>query len=142
MPTKDPSHAQGVMMKMLSSAMFGGMGACMMMAPNMGSQMAMNGGASMVYQAMNGVQSSKDKKRQISETESIMLYNMVRTTADKLVKDFRDYKANSDKFAKTTANFQELQNMANAGKANASKQLDNYYTLKKLNSIWTRYRIK
>jgi hypothetical protein len=130
MPNNNNGKTAGILLRMMSTAVFGGMGAGMTMmpnmVPNMGSQMSMNcvaltdanlepsypveGGQSPTYllPAMaktqgqaehNGVSSGMGKKARLNETESIMLYTIVRTTAEKLVSDYKDYSQAMHDFA-------------------------------------------
>jgi hypothetical protein len=133
MPTSNANKTTNVMMKMLSAVVFGGMGAGMMMAPNMGTQMGMNMGASMIMQGLNGVQGNQAKKAKISQEEAIMLYKMVRDTADKLCDRFRDYKRQTLKLRKTGESLEKLQNMVRDARSgqDAAKQIEMEYYISK-----------
>jgi len=113
MPNQNSGKTANVMMKMLSTAVFGGMSMMTMMAPNMGAQVGANMGASMMIQALNGVQSANDKKARLSQTEAIILYNMVRGTADKVVRAYKDYKINLSDLERTKAALTKLQGICN-----------------------------
>jgi hypothetical protein len=111
MPSKKTGKTANVMMKMLSATVFGGMSMMTMMAPNMGTQMGSNMGASMMMQALNGVQGANDKKARLSQQEAISLYKMVRDTADKVVSAFRDYKIELSDLRRTNEDLTKLQDM-------------------------------
>ncbi|MBI2811529.1 MAG: hypothetical protein HYX67_11990 [Candidatus Melainabacteria bacterium] len=111
MPSNNSGKTANVMMKMLSATVFGGMGMMGMMAPNMGAQMATNTGASLMMQALNGMQGAADKKARLSQTEAIMLYTIVRNTADKVVTAFREYKTKQGALERATIDLGKLQEM-------------------------------
>ena len=111
MPSNKSGKTANVMMKMLSATVFGGMGMMSMMGPNMGTQMMTNTGASMMMQALNGVQGAADKKARLSQTEAIMLYTIVRTTADKVVSAFREYKIELGDLQSNLEDLGKLQDM-------------------------------
>jgi hypothetical protein len=118
---------------MLSTAAFGGMGAMSMMSPSIGTYAAASMGGSMIQSALGMTQSKADKKAKLSQEEEIMMYNMVRTTCDKLVAFYREYKKCSSSLNRATDDYQDLQNMVTEAKSgqDASKQLDMEYTLRK-----------
>jgi hypothetical protein len=113
MPSSNSGKTANVMMKMLSATVFGGMSMMTMMAPNMGAQMGANMGGSLMMQALNGVQGAQDKKARLSQTEAIMLYQMVRSTADKVVSAYKDDKINLSGLEKTSENLKKLQAICN-----------------------------
>jgi hypothetical protein len=133
MPNSNSGKTANVMMKMLSATVFGGMSMMTMMAPNMGAQMGSNMGAGMMMQALNGVQGNADKKARLNQTEAIMLYNMVRTTSEKVVAAFRDYKSNANYLKKANSDLTDLQEMIKETRStqDAAKQIEMQYTLKK-----------
>lgn len=68
-------------------------------------------GASMMLQALNGVQSNADKKARLNQTEAIMLYKIVRDTADKVVEAYKNYKKELHKLDRANATLTKMQNM-------------------------------
>lgn len=133
MPTSNPGHASTVMMRMLSTAIFGAMGAATMMSPSVGMYAANNVGTNIIYNLLDLQQSKSEKKAQISQTEAIMLYNMVRVTADKLVDNYRNYKKSMGTLSKAAVDLQDLQGMISEARhgQDAAKQLDMEYTVRK-----------
>jgi hypothetical protein len=133
MPSSDPNRTSAIMMKLLSSAMFGAMGAANMMVPNMGMYAANSMGASMMMNLMGAQEGKNAKKAKLSQEEAIMLYNMVRKTADGLVDNFRSYKKNILNLNRADMDLDDLKNMvadARAGQ-DAAKQVEMEYTLRK-----------
>ncbi len=133
MPNSNSGKTANVMMKMLSATVFGGMSMMTMMAPNMGAQMGTNMGASMMMQALNGVQGNADKKARLNQTEAITLYNMVRNTSEKVVEAFRNYKSSANALKRTSIDLTDLQEMIKETRStqDAAKQIDMQYTLKR-----------
>lgn len=134
MPSSNPGHASAVMLRMLSSAIFGAMGSVSMMAPgNYGMYAANSMGANMVGSLL-GLQENKiAKNARLSQTEGIMLYNIVRNTADKLVENYRNYKKSMSSMSTATNDLQDLQKMVAEARAaqDAPRQLEMEYTLRK-----------
>lgn len=132
-PTSNPSHLTNLLARMLSTAAFGGLGAMYMMSPNVGTFAAYGMGSSMIQQVLGARQSKADKKAKLSQEEEIMMYNMVRSTCDKLVSFYRQYKKCSNTLGRAADDLQDLQNMVNEAKAgqDSSKQLEMEYTLRK-----------
>ncbi|MBZ0187472.1 MAG: hypothetical protein K8F91_14590 [Candidatus Obscuribacterales bacterium] len=133
MPSSDPSKVTTLLMRALGTAAMTGLGAMSAISPGPTSYMSQNLG----YTAINGIlglQDSKNaKKQKITQTESIMLYNMIRDTADKVVSNYRDYKKVHTSLLMANADFEHLKRMAAAAKGgqDAAKQLEVEYTLKK-----------
>ncbi|MBS2004921.1 MAG: hypothetical protein JST44_25645, partial [Cyanobacteria bacterium SZAS LIN-5] len=85
---------------------------------NMGAQMGANMGASMMLQALNGVQSNADKKARLNQTEAIMLYKIVRDTADKVVDAYKNYKEKLVKLDRANAHLAKMQTMISEARLN------------------------
>lgn len=111
MPNNNSGKTASVMMKMLSATVFGGMSMMTMMAPNMGAQVGANAGASLMMQALNGMQTNADKKARLNQTEAIMLYKIVRDTAKQLVDAFKDYKIELSNLQRSNEDLNRLQGM-------------------------------
>ncbi len=135
MPTSNRGHATTIMMRMLSSALFGAMGAAQMIAPNQGTYMLNSMGAQMISQLL-GMQESKHAKAQrLSQTEAIMLYDLVRRNADKLVEQYRQYKTNIKMLDHAATDFQDLQNILTDARKTTTKPqeiMEMEYTLRKM----------
>lgn len=133
MPSNNPGHANTVMLRMLNTAIFSAMNAATMISPSPG-MMIMNQGAGGVLSNILGAQESKlAKNARLSQTEGIMLFTIVRNTADKLVENFRSYKKTINNVDKATTDLQDLQNMvadARSGQ-DAAKQVEMEYTIRK-----------
>jgi hypothetical protein len=140
MPSKDPKHTTAMMMKLLSTAMYGAMSASTMMMPGgasagqmQGMYMAQNAGAGLVMNVLNGAAAKSARKAQVTETEAIMLYNIIRNVADKVVENFHEYKKIRTNVDRGYTDYQDLQNMvadARAGQ-DPAKQIEMEYTLRK-----------
>ncbi len=132
-PTSNSAHLTNILAKMLSTAAFGGLGAMSMMSPSIGTFAGASMGSSMIQTALGISQSRADKKAKLSQEEEIMMYTMVRTTCDKLVAFYRQYKKCSNTLGRAADDLQDLQNMVNEAKAgqDAAKQLEMEYTLRK-----------
>jgi hypothetical protein len=140
MPSKDPKHTTAMMMKLLSTAMYGAMSASTMMMPGgasagqmQGMYMAQNAGAGLVMNVLNGAAAKSARKAQVTETEAIMLYNIIRNVADKVVENFHEYKKNRTNVDRGYADYQDLQNMVSDARAgqDPAKQIEMEYTLRK-----------
>jgi hypothetical protein len=133
MPTSNAPHAATLLARTLSMCMFGGMGAAGALSPNMGTMYASQMGASMIMSVLGQVEGKAEKKAKISESESVMLYNMVRSTADKMVENYRDYKKSLASVTRANEDLIALHNMAGESGTpqEASHQLEMEYTLRK-----------
>jgi uncharacterized membrane protein len=134
-PTSNQAHLSAVLTRLLGAAMYGGMGASMFMMPNggMASYAMMSGGYSAISSVMGIAQKNQDKKAKLSQEEQMMMLQIVRNTADKLVASYRDYKKFFVSLARSSNDLQDLQAMAAEARAgqDASKQLEMDYTLRK-----------
>ncbi len=140
MPAKDPKHTTAVMMKMLSTAMYGAMCASSMAMPGgmsagqmQGMYMAQNAGAGLVMNVLNGAAAKANRKAAVSETEAIMLYNIIRNVAEKVVENFHEYKKNRSSVERGYQDYQDLQNMVSEARSgqDSAKQIEMEYTLRK-----------
>ena len=140
MPSKDPKHTTAMMMKLLSTAMYGAMSASTMMMPGgtsagqmQGMYMAQNAGAGLVMNVLNGAAAKSARKAQVTETEAIMLYNIIRNVADKVVENFHEYKKIRTNVDRGYTDYQDLQNMVSDARAgqDPAKQIEMEYTLRK-----------
>ena len=110
MPSSDHAHTASIICKMLSTAVF----TTCVFGPNTGGSVFPNAAGSLINSAIGNLDSSIAKKARISETESIMLYTLVRGKADKLVADFNDYKKNLEILSRKNQKLVVLQNMVAA----------------------------
>lgn len=132
-PTSDKGHATHIMMKMLSSVMYGAVGSMAMVSPTQGTYVAQNFAASLLGQ-LNGTLDKKQlAKMSLTQGEIISLYNMVRTTADRLVDQYRCYKKFTVSMDRAATDLEDLRNMAKDARVgqDAAKQLEMEYTLRK-----------
>lgn len=135
MPTSNRGHATTIMMRMLSSALFGAMGAAQMIAPNQGTYMLNSMGAQMISQLLGMQESKRAKAQRLSQTEAIMLYDLVRRNADKLVEQYRQYKTNIKMLDHAATDFQDLQNILTDARKTTTKPqeiMEMEYTLRKM----------
>ena len=139
MPTKDPKHTTAIMLKMLSTAMYGAMAAGGMAAGGMsggfnpGMYMAQSAGGSLVMQVLNTAQSRQAKKAALTETEAIMLYNMIRGVANQVVDNYSGYRKYLGSVNRSWTDYQDLQAMVNEarGGQDAFRQIECEYMLRK-----------
>jgi hypothetical protein len=133
MPTNNPGRANTVMLRMLNTALFTAMNAATMMNPTPG-MMIMNQGAGGVIGSILGAKESQlAKNARLSQTEGIMLFTIVRNTADKLVENYRNYKKYINNADKADADLVELKQMVAEAKMgqDPAKQVEMDYTLKR-----------
>ena len=138
MPSKDPRHTTAMMLKMVSTAMYGAMCAGGMIMPmggayNPGLYMAQSAGGSIVMQALNGAQSRTAKKTALNETEAIMLYSMIRGVANQVVESYHDYRKYLGSVNRAWIDYQDLQAMAAECRAHqdANRQIEVEFMLRK-----------
>ncbi|MDR3613498.1 MAG: hypothetical protein P4L53_08020 [Candidatus Obscuribacterales bacterium] len=135
MPTKDPKHSTAVMMKMLSTAMYGAMATSGMAMQSMGTgaYMAQSAGASLVMSVLNSAQSRSARKAAVTETEAIMLYNMIRGVADKVGENFHTYKKGISQVGRACTDYEDLQKMVSDARASQGldKQIEMEFLLRK-----------
>lgn len=133
MPTSDKSHATHVLVKMMSTALMGGVSAIGLMSPTptQGTYMAQTMGYNLISQ-LNGTMDKKTlQKAALGQAEIISLYNMVRQTADRLVDQYRCYKKNKTLLVRATNDLEELKAMASAAQKTPPQQLEMDYTIRK-----------
>ncbi len=133
MPTSEPSKTSSVMMRMLSTAMFGAIGTVGAVYPGAGTYALQNLSYSTLSQLLGAVESNGAKKAKVTQTEQIQLFNMIRSTADKLVEDYRTYKKHHLQLHKANSDFEDFKAVAAEGRKteDRAKQLDIEYTLRR-----------
>jgi hypothetical protein len=139
MPTKDPKHTTAIMLKMLSTAMYGAMAAGGMAAGGMsggfnpGMYMAQSAGGSLVMQVLNTAQTRQAKKAALTETEAIMLYNMIRGVANQVVDNYSGYRKYLGSVNRSWTDYQDLQAMVNEARSgqDSFRQIECEYMLRK-----------
>src|SRR5690606_19994430 len=112
LPATNSSKVTTLMMRALSTAAFGALGAMSAVAPGPGTYMGQNLGVSVISQIMQSQDSKAQKKARLTQTEAIMLYEMISETANKLVVAYRDYKNQHEHVFKTNSDLEDLKNMA------------------------------
>jgi hypothetical protein len=132
-PTNSNAHLNTILSSMLSTAAYGGMSAVMMMSPGMGTYAAGSAGSMLISNVLQINNSRQQKKQKLSQEEEMIMFNMVRGTADKLVAAYRDYKKRFVSLSRASSDLQDLQAMAADARAgqDASKQLEMDYVLRK-----------
>lgn len=131
MPNSDPSKTTTVLMRLLSTAAMGGLGAAGMIMPGSGGYMIQSGGYSIMQQLLNITDSKAAKNAKVTQTEQIQLYNMIRSTADKLSSSYRTYKAQHKSLYRANADLEDLKALAPEAKKDGAKEFEIQYTLKK-----------
>jgi chromosome segregation ATPase len=103
-----------------------------MVSPNMGTYAATGSGSNMIAQVLGMADQNAAKKAKLSQTEAIMLYNIVRTTADHLVENYRNYKKVTTNLRTANADLNDLQSMVKDAKSKDNAQsIEMEYTLRK-----------
>lgn len=94
MPAREPAHTRASLTKMLSTALYGAVTAGSVALPQAANMSgALNrSGVQMIQQLLSATHSKDSAKASMTESESIMLYNSVRSVADRLVDNFHEYK--------------------------------------------------
>ncbi len=133
MPASDHAKVTTFMMRTLSTAMMGGMMALGTVAPGVGGQLGQGIGMSTMGQLLSLQDSKNAKKARLSETECIMLFKMIRQTADHLVESYRNYKGQHTHVYKANSDFEDLKAMVKdaGGDKSAAEQVEMNYTLRK-----------
>ena len=127
-PNSDPAHTSTVMMRLVTSALYCGVGAFGTVMPGQSTYAMQNGAAQVLGQISGVVEGKNAKKANLNQAELIALYQMVRGTADKMVDHYRDYKKNTVAIERATADFEDLKAMAAESTA---RPLEMEYTLRK-----------
>jgi len=127
-PSSDGAHTSTVMMRLVTSALYAGVGTMGTVMPGQGAYAMQNGAANVIGQIAGAVDSKNAKKAVLNQSEMIALYQMVRHTADTMVDHYRDYKKNVVQIQRATADFEDLKAMA---AESTSRPLETEYTLRK-----------
>jgi hypothetical protein len=127
-PTSDGAHTSTVMMRLVTSALYAGVGAFGTVMPGQSTYAMQNGAAQVLGQISGVVEGKNAKKAVLNQSELIALYQMVRNTADKMVDHYRDYKKCTVGIQRATADFEDLKAMAAESTA---RPLETEYTLRK-----------
>lgn len=137
MPSSDRSHTTTILMRMISSVVASGVNTTNVIfgaspATVFGSQIT----SSMFYQLLNAQEAKANKNAHIDQTQVMMLYHMVRNTADRLTETYRDYKFNVRKIDTAQARSLKLQTLVQEGRAgqDAAKQIEMEYWLDRAKS--------
>lgn len=130
-PTSDKGHATHIMMKSMSSLLFGAIGSMGMIAPNQGTYMAQNFAASLLGQLNGSIDKKALERMSLNQAELIMLYEMVTNTAQDVVDNYRSYKKNVQHMSRATTDLEELRNMAGLAAKTPAQELEMQYTLRK-----------
>ena len=94
MPTKDPKHNLSSVTKVLSSVLYGAVAAGGVALPQSqnASGTVNRAGVQFIQNALNKSHPEDQTSTPLSQTEAIMLYNVVRNVAEKLVDNFHEYR--------------------------------------------------
>lgn len=132
-PTSNHAHLSTILTRMLSTAGYAGMGAAMMVGPNMGTYMAASAGGSMLQQLVGMKEKSDAKRAKLSQEEELVMFNMVRDICDRMVDKFREYKKHVVSLNRASIDLVDLKAMVSDARAgqDAAKQVEMDYTLRK-----------
>ena len=127
-PSSDGAHTSTVLMRLVTTALYCGVSAAGTISPGQSSYAMQNGAANVLGQISGMAESKNKSKAVLNQAELIALYQMVRTTADKMVDHYRDYKKNMVGIQRASADFEDLKAMA---AESTSRPLETEYTLRK-----------
>lgn len=130
MPSSDRSHTTNVLMRMISSMIVSGVNTGgVVFGSNPGTVMGSQITSSMIYQMMGWKESKANKHAQIDQGQAIMLYQMVRNTAEKVTETYRDYKFHARRIDTAQVRALKLQNMIQDARfgQDAAKQIEMEY---------------
>lgn len=133
LPAHGAKKVTSAMVRIISTTMYGGLGAANMVAPGMGTSMATNA----IGHILDGIMRNYDrgvlKKERIKDQEQIQMFEMVRGVGNDLVDRYRLYKTTHKEFVIAQNELADLKSMAgNPGvKKNASEQIELEYNLKR-----------
>jgi hypothetical protein len=137
MPSSDRNHTTTILMRMISSVVASGVNSTNIIfgtgpATVIGSQITSN----MIYQLLNAQDAKANKNAQIDQTQVMMLYHMVRNTADRVTESYRDYKVNVRRIDTAHTRSLKLQSLVQEGRAgqDAAKQIEMEYWLDRAKS--------
>lgn len=133
LPATDPSRVTSWMMKAINTALYGGLSTISILSPGIAGTATQNLGTSVLSNVLSLKDSADLEKARITQTEQILLFTMVRTTADNLVSNYRNYKKFYKNRKRALDDFAALKDMAIATRQNAgiSEQFTIEYTLRK-----------
>lgn len=131
-PTSNQGHQTTILQRMLSAALVAAVSTGGYFLPN-GSQTLTSSAGNALLKLLTPDDLKNAKNAGISQTDIIMLYNMVRNTAEKVVASLRDYKKNLALMERTKGDLQDLAAMVASTRASQdeSRQLEMEYTLRK-----------
>jgi hypothetical protein len=133
MPTANVSHATTIMSRLLSAAIVGAIGTMSRGAQNPGTVAITQSGGSILSGLLGAQDRKMLRKQNITDEQIIILYKIVRDTADKLVENYRTYKLTVAAFQKARADLADYQGMALelSGSHDAFGQMEAQYVLRK-----------
>lgn len=133
MPSSDPGKITSLMMRTLSAAIYGGVGSIRALSPGIGGSAATSLGLSLLNTVFDKKDRSDLEKLRVSQVEQILLYQMVRETADKLVWRYREYKKFHNHLLAAEDDLRALKAMALQAQEHlgAADQFTMEYTLRK-----------
>src|SRR5207253_5552855 len=90
-------------------------------------------GSSALSNLLGAQESKMARQAKLSESEGVMLFKIVRDTADKLVDNYRNYKKTLVTLNKAATDLQDLQNMVSESRSgqDAARQVEMEYTIRK-----------
>ena len=121
-PTSDENHKMASITKMLSTMMYGAVTIGSVAIPNSagGSSTLNKAGVQMIQSALSGVHSNSHAKTPLSESEAVMLYNVVRNVAEKLADNFHDYRKHLSSRDMAQQDLQDLRSIVTSASAELS----------------------
>jgi len=131
-PTSNAAHATTILSRMLNAAIVGATGTMRVVAPSPGATALTQSGGSILSGILGAQDRKKLQKMNMSEDQLIILYKIVRDTADKLVENYRTYKRTVAGFQRAVADFADYRGMAlDASAQNSVSQLEINYILRR-----------
>ena len=133
MPSESPGRVTSLMMRSLSTLLYGGISSVRAFSPGLVGSATSNIGVSILSNILSIRDKESLQKARVTQVEQILLFDMVRRTADRLVEKYRNYKKVYKNLHRARDDFASLKNMAESVRQeqDASEQFTVDYTLRK-----------
>lgn len=133
MPSTDPGRVTSLMMRSLSTLLYGGVSSIRAFSPGIAGAATSSVGTSILMKVLDMKDRESLEKARVTQVEQILLYNMVRGTADRLVEKYRSYKKVYRNLLRAQNDFVALKEMSARVREDQdpSEQFTVDYTLRK-----------
>jgi hypothetical protein len=113
-PHSDAHRDNSLIVRTIGGVLQGAMNAAPYVAPAGLPRLGMGAGGSMLGGIINGHDAKGLQKAQVSREQLIVLYKMVQDTADKLVRDYREYRKARNEYSRAMISMQDAQALSGA----------------------------